>query len=317
VFVLFFLSLPMFVLFTGAYCVLTASGKLDWLGWSRTAQYSFVALSCLALTAIMAAAAAVHGSNLHDLPWTLRAVATWAAIVVPAALAAIGFLWLNSTATRGNTLARAFVGMSTAGIAAVGIALVVQFVSVAASTAQQDQLKIETLERKSAEEDSQNLTEARAADPEKDFVNLLALANRYHTAETRKIALQKILSTGPMLTPKLTEALQSEMDYRLAMRFLRDNEVPDPAAVATPVRDAILLSAKLVRDGSLRYADDIDAEGELILDVAGSAPFAKSGVDYVSPIREFRAALDTVYGAPKKPQFACRSSIDRWLKQQR
>jgi len=313
-FILFFLSFPMFVVLSGAYCALVAGGKLDWLGAPRGPQYFGVVVSCLALTIIMGASAVAHGSASLGLPWMFRPIQTWAAVAAPGALIAIGFLWLNSAPENAPVLGRAFVGLSVAGIAAVGIALTSWFISSTAASEQQAHAKIEAIEKQNSDSDRQDLEKAKSADPEKDFRSLLSLANQYHKPDTRKLALDKILSNGAKFAPLLAENLQDEYSYTIGLRFLRDCDVPDRAAAAGLGRDAILLGAKLLR-GPNHYASEVEDEGQLILDVADKLDGA--GVDLTPAIREYRAALDTVdiRTGPRqvRVQFACRGSIDRWL----
>lgn len=312
-----FVSLPMFAVLTGAYWALAAAGRLDWLGWPRSNQYAFVVAACLSLSVIMALSGAVHGGNLSDLPWTMRVIASWAAIVVPLALIAIGFRWLNSPEEQ--TPAKAFVAIGTSGIAALAIGLFLGLVSAASATSQREQKQIETAQRTTATENTKDLEEAKTADPEKDFPKLLSLANHFHEPGTRKIALDKLRSTGPKLSTQLAEALSSDEHYFVAMRFLEDT--PDVAVdppVASAISDAIKLSTGRIRSGSIHYLD-IDGEGELVLAVVSARQVASTGFDYAPAVRDFVSALDSVEvyaGGPekKKPNFTCRSSLNRWLK---
>ena len=111
----------------------------------------------------------------------------------------------------------------------------------------------------------------------------------------------------------MTDCLRSS-SFEPGLTYLRDNDPPgDPAPLAEPARDAILLSAERLRGeiatGRPVEAKDIEARVDSILTVAGK--FSKYGVDFVPAVRACRAALD----APKQAEVPSSSlkKMDTWL----
>src|SRR5258708_2814374 len=78
------------------FAAITATGKMDFLGWPRLLQYGGVAIACLSLTVLMGMSAAVHGSGGREFPWSIQPFCPWAAYTLPFVMALIGVLWLNS-----------------------------------------------------------------------------------------------------------------------------------------------------------------------------------------------------------------------------
>lgn len=305
------LPLVMFIVFSLAFCSATAGGTFDWLGWTRDAQYMIVVACCLSLMTVVGFAAMLRGSPLQDIPFVLRPFVPWAAPVMPATLIVLAFLLVNRSLF--PLLPGAVLQMVIATVGGVALLTGVAMLGQGYLYVQSRQLAKLDREVEFHQQRDRNIMEGvKAADPAKDFGSLLYQSSRFETAGIRVLALQKILSNGDNFTTLMTASLRN-CYYSGALTFLRDNDAPNPAPLAEPVRDALLLLAHNVKDlmrteYNIRPTD-FESDTDSLLTVAGK--FAPYGVDYQPAIREFRAALD----APREPkvQLYCRETIDRWL----
>ena len=295
------LSLYLLVWFFGLFAAITAQGKFDFLGWPRLLQYGGVALASLSFTVLMGLAAAEHETAQRDYPWSLGPFSPWAAYAVPLLLAIIGFLWLNS--------ARIGCPESTMR-AAFGCLLALALYSNIAFG-----LEVRHHNQLQAEEDARNaLLIIQQTDPENDFSRLLMYTSRLERPAARQLALQRVLATGPRLTPLLIDCLRKPV-FQDGLTYLRDNDPPgDLAPLAEPARDAILLSAQRLHDESYtgRPLDTKDVESgvDSALTVAGK--FAHSGTDFLPAVRTYHAALVDAPKSAKVPSASVRK-MDAWL----
>jgi hypothetical protein len=164
------------------------------------------------------------------------------------------------------------------------------------------------------ERDRNILARVQSLNPTNDFPELLGFANRFENENIRKVAIEKAQS-HPQFADALAQVLQNGWAEK-GLVYLDACEVPDPKALAEPVRVAIEVLAKDALDSVDRthtfYAEQFDWNTRIILSVADK--FKGSGVDYVPAIREFRAALD--YQRGKSFDFNARHTLDAWLARQ-
>jgi hypothetical protein len=312
------LSFALFILFSITFCAAPAAGELDWTGMPRAAQYSGVVVSCLALMIVVALSALVRTEPVSQTPWAIRPFIPWAPIVVPAVMIAVAFLWLNKDIGSPAVVLRGvFLGLSVVGIV-TGLALLGEVFYWNQQRALQ---RIETLKDRESDRDRTILAGVEAADPEKDFGSLLAQTSRFENPAIRKLALEKVLSTGASFTSLMTAQLHHYYYFASALTFLRDNDPPDKAPLAEPVRGAFLLVVEQVRE-NMRDAFNprgfqFVSSADEVLTVADK--YATYGVDYVPVIREYRAALDVPGKSERyqeqslKNDLESRKQLDRWL----
>jgi hypothetical protein len=168
-------------------------------------------------------------------------------------------------------------------------------------------------QRKADEQARNDLAIVQQTDAENDFSRLLHYTSRFERPPTRKLALQKILATGPHFNALMIECLKTPV-FEEGLTYLRDNDPPgDAAPLAEPARDAIFLSGVRLRQeidtGRAVDADQTESRVDSVLIVADK--FSKYGVDLLPAVRDFRAALN----APKQSKVP-RSSVqkmDNWL----
>ncbi len=311
------LSLLLFILFSTAFCAVAANGKLDWIGWPRGTQYFSVIVSCLTLTIIIGFSALVRKEPASDIPWAIRPFIPWAPLVLPPVLIAVSFLWLNRDLGASIVWLRgAFVCLCAIGLL-TGLGLLGEIVYW---NQQRTNQRIGEITERENDRDRMILDQVKAADPEKDFGSLLGQTSRFEKPEIRALALQKVLS-NTNFTSMMAAHLRGQTYFNVALIFLRDNDPPDKAALAEPVRDAFVLVAQSVRDTMHTEFNprgfEFTSDADEVLVVADK--FASYGVDYTAAILAYRAALDepgqsTHYKEESlKTDLASRGQVDRWL----
>jgi hypothetical protein len=311
------LSLALFILLTTAFCAVAGEGKLDWIGWPRGAQYFSVIVSCLTLTIIIGFSVVLGKEPASQIPWAIRPFIPWSPLVLPPVLIAVALLFLNKDlGTSVVWLRGAFAFLCGVGLL-TGLGLLGEAFYWNQQRAAQE---IVAIQERESDRDRMIMDQVKAADPEKDFGSLLAQTNRFEKPAIRDLALQKILSNSNF-TATLAAHLRGQIYFGSALIFLRDNDPPDKAALAEPVRDAFVLAAQQVRD-TMRTEfnprrSEFISDADEVLVVADK--FASYGVDYVPAIREYRAALDEPGQSPRykeetlKADMPSRGQVDRWL----
>ena len=293
-------SMLLLVALFAVFAAITATGKLDFLGWPRLLQYGGVAIVSLSITVLAGMSAAVHGSGGREFPWSIHPFCPWAAYTLPFVLALIGALWLNSGR----------FALSEYPLRVVfGIVVVIAFLSNITMGVEIQR----TLQQQAEERAGDDLRVVQQTDPEQDFSRLLHYTSRFERPPTRQLALQKILATGPRFEALMTECLRTPV-FQEGLTYLRDNDPPgDAAPLAEPARDAILKSAERLREeagtGRPLDVDDVESGVDSVLTVADK--FSKTGVDFLPAVRDYRAALDVPKSA-KVPAASVRK-MDTWL----
>jgi len=292
-------SMVLLVCFFALFAAITATGKLDFLGWPRPLQFGGAAIACVSLTVVMGMSVALHGSGGREFPWSIQPFCPWAAYMVPLGLAIIGALWLNSDRLDfSEPPLRAALGIMTA------VALLSNIVFGV-------EIRL-NLQREADERARNDLAIVQQTDAEKEFSRLLHYSSRFERPATRQLALQKILATGPGFNAHMIECLKTPV-FEEGLTYLRDNDQPgDAAPLAEPARDAIFLSAARLREeiatGRSVKVDEIESHVDSVLTVADK--FSIYGVDFLPAVREYRAAL-----APKHARVPASTlrKMDNWL----
>lgn len=293
-------SMFLLVALFAVFAAITATGKLDFLGWPRLWQYGGVAIVSLSITVLAGMSAAVHGSGGREFPWSIHPFCPWAAYTLPFVLALIAALWLNSgRLALSEYPLRVIFGIVTAIALSSNITFGVEI--------------RRAIQQKAEDQAREDLLTVQRTDPEQDFSRLLHYTSRFERPPIRQLALQKVLATGPRFEALMTECLRTPV-FQEGLTYLRDNDPPgDAAPFAEPARDAILKSAERLREeiGTGRHvdADAVESGVDSVLTVADK--FSKYGVDFLPAVRDYRAALD----APKSARVPSASmrKMDTWL----
>lgn len=155
-----------------------------------------------------------------------------------------------------------------------------------------------------------------ATDLMKNGVFLYGYTDANQKKDLREKALAKIKSR-PDWQEELVRRLQNDWAPE-AFTFLASNEVDDKAMFAEPVRQGVLIQAKLVRENIRQCRDKYSLyEGKFSWEVDRVLrtvnKFQGLGVDYRPAMQELRNALDEPVSF-EKPKLPAKSMLDKWLK---
>jgi hypothetical protein len=161
-----------------------------------------------------------------------------------------------------------------------------------------------------------HLNHIDTTDVMKDGVFLFVFTDANQDKDVREKALAKI-KTRPDWQEELVRRLQNDWAPE-AFTFLASNEVDDKTLFPEPVRQGVLIQAKLIRESIRQCRDGYDLyEGRFTWEVERVLrtvdKFQGMGVDYRPAVQELRNALDerTSFEKPKLP---AKGMLDNWLK---
>ncbi|MBX2929781.1 MAG: hypothetical protein KF852_18250 [Saprospiraceae bacterium] len=155
-----------------------------------------------------------------------------------------------------------------------------------------------------------------ATDVMKNMVFLLVYTDANQKNDLRKKALAKIKSR-PDWQEELVRRLQNDWAPEV-FTFLASNDVDDKALFAEPIRQGVLIQARLVRENMRKCRDKYDLyqgrftwEVERVLRTVDK--FQGLGVDYRPAVQELRNALDEPVSF-EIPKLTAVRVLDKWLK---
>ena len=155
-----------------------------------------------------------------------------------------------------------------------------------------------------------------STDVMKEIVFLLVYTDANQDKEVREKALAKMKSR-PDWQEELVRRIQTDWAPEV-FTFLASNEVDDKAMFAEPVRQGVLIQAKLIRGDIRKCRDSYDLyEGRFSWEVErvlrAVDKFEGMGVDYRPAVQEMRNALDERTSF-EKPKLTAKGILDKWLK---
>ncbi|MCU0347118.1 MAG: hypothetical protein MUC59_09240 [Saprospiraceae bacterium] len=161
-----------------------------------------------------------------------------------------------------------------------------------------------------------HLNHIDTTDVMKDGVFLYVLTDANHDQDVREAALAK-LKTRPDWQEELTRRLQNDWAPE-AFNFLASNDVDNKAIFPEPVRQGVLIQARLIRESIRQCRDKYDLyEGRFTWEVDRVIrtvdKFEGMGTDFRPAMQELRNALDerTSFEKPKLP---AKDMLEKWLK---
>lgn len=154
-----------------------------------------------------------------------------------------------------------------------------------------------------------------AADMMKEMAFILGYTDANHYTDVRERALAKIKSR-PDWQEELVRYLKTDWAPDV-FTFLASNDVDNKAMFPEPVREGLLIQAKLIREEirkashpSHLYSDQFFWQVERALRTADK--FTGMGTDFRPAVEEMQKALDEPCDL-EKPKFRCSAQLDDWL----
>lgn len=190
------------------------------------------------------------------------------------------------------------------------------------ASARQNAEQVEYQQQREQSQHQQHLDKIAAHQPEDPLVNILSLTGRYHDADVRNAAVEKVKSR-PDWEAELIRLLNDTEWQSYVYQFIDGNEVPHPELFVEPINRSIRRTAAEIRSRITGANDLQDWHFEHFsierLLRAIDEQFSKvPGVDFRPAMLELKAALDT----PKperfqKVRFTTTQIVDDWLKKNR
>ena len=303
------IALPLGLLLTVGWVAVVARDGLQWLTQARALQYLAVLGGGLAVTVVIALAAAMRTESAAQVPWAIRPFVPYAAWVLPPLLVAGGIFLLNAAGSAVLVSASRIGWMvAVASALVVCCGLLVQLVQSQAARADARAQEESAFQLK---RDHQVFSEVEHMTAAQDLPRLLNHSNVWESPRIRELALRK-LAAHPDLSGGVERELREGAAYE-AIIYLQGNDPPDPARLAAPVAIAIeRIAARLAHEIAgthTLYAEQGEPEVIRILEVV--ARFQRYGVDYRPALVKLRRALDD--SRPNQVRLLARSRLDRWL----
>lgn len=311
-FVVFVLEGLRWLAVTGALVVATRQGRLAWLHPNRTVQTvaGLVWLTLVCFTAFMAVIFAYGPDSATYQRWAIVL-----ALVVPAIVLAALAAQLNAAAPPGTS------SHWRLGAAAVSVVVATGAAAMWIDTRADAQAQQAAYDRAS-DEHAQRLTAQReqlaALGPDAPLAAWLPWVDSQEP-ELREKALAAVRNR-PALAADVAAMLRGP-EAPLALRFLWLWMPGPPPELAAPVHEAIaVLPAWAERRLTLpppAAPDPVDLDDMAQAAIVLADAFGASGLDFVTPIRAFHAALqrhalpDNQYA--EDPTYQARSFLDTWL----
>lgn len=239
--------IPMWALLLVGLLLATSRGGFDWLLLQRGALYVLVTAATLALVVVTFLSLVQLGRPT----WTARLIYGWPIYVIPPLTGAL-VAWVLNPGLAAK-VSPAFIRVPWTVLAGISLCAVTgslgyRIVKLTGSRVMQVIHTLGTdrdLERR-------NLALVPTLEPERDFADLLSLANSFNSAEVRALATAR-LRTHPQFVDALVIAL-GETDPSKALDFIAGAEfsAAELQRLAEPARAAMFRLSKKVHE-ELRY----------------------------------------------------------------
>lgn len=312
-----FASLPLLGGLLLAYGCGLAGAGFDWVLGGRSSSASrwlFVMVTVLSAVVVVALSAAVRSEPAEHTPWALWPVRGWAHWVWLPALLAGATLGLYPSLRQGlptwvwQAPLSVLAGLST--LLCAGLLL-----QLLQTHAAEQARRVQAQAGDDLRRDHEVLAMLQQADVQRDFIRVLPHSSPFEAPPIRELARAK-LAQHPDLDGALIAVLRSAHPDA-AFAFLQANAPRSAAALAEPLREAIVRHAAQLHDDVSRThtlrPDDYQAPVRRIL--ASVDRFTTHPVDYRPALKQLRDAFD----APREgavqptPAMAGRRDIDEWL----
>jgi hypothetical protein len=290
-------------------------GGLDWVSPKKSTRFFIVAVALL--TALFTSAiSSFFRFEPGPVPMLIRAYSSFAPLLIPAILIGASFVLLNSHVRSALPVAAyqwPLIIVSVLGVTGTAAA-VMGFLS---ESSRNRAAVMESNIRRDDENHQRMLAEIDSNDVMKNFVFLLVFTGDNQDPEIRTKSVAKV-KTHPQWQQELIRLLQTDWAPE-PFQFLASNEVDDPSLFQEPVREGVLIQARLIRERirnashpSHLYPEMFGYEIDRVLRTVDR--FKGKGVDYLPAVKELRAALDERSDFDK-PKFTVITKLDKWIKE--
>lgn len=294
--------------------IIGGKGNFEWVSTGRSSRFFLVAGGFFATT-ITTVLCSLFKQENGPVPVVLKFLSDFVPILVPLVLIVTAIILLNNN-LRMNVPAAVYkwplLAVSVIGVAGIFSAAA----GFIASEHRNQQAVIAGMIRDQDNNHQRMLSEIDTCDVMKNMVFILVFTDANQDVDVKEKAVAKI-KTNRKWQQELVARLKSDWAPE-AFNFLASNAVDDPQLFTEPVKEGVLVQARLVRETIRRsshpshfYAGQFSWEVERVLRTVDR--FNNQGTDYRSAVRALRAALDEP-SEFKKPAFECTGLLNEWIK---
>lgn len=292
-----------------AVLITAAKGGFAWVsskGSSRFLIVSVCFLSVMGATIL----ASIFRSEGGPTPVLLKVFSSFIPFVLPLVLIICTAILLNQAQVPTGVYKYPLLAISLLGIVVVTGSMA-GFVKLSYEK-QKNQLRA----LKEGDDNNQRrmLNEIDSCDVSKDMVFLFVFTDANQDQIVREGAVAKI-KTNPDWRQEIVRRLKNDWAPE-AFTFLASNPVDSAELFIDPIREGIVIQARLIRErirnnshSSNFYPGLFSWETERVLRTVDRFP----NIDYTNEVKALRAALDERSDF-EKPVFICIRTLDKWLK---
>lgn len=289
-------------------------GGFDWVSSKKSTRFLFVAIGLLSAL-ITSGLGSFFRHEAGPVPFLIKSYSSFAPMLIPAVMIIVGFILLNNT-IQNSMPAQAYkwplVFITILGITGTASA-VIGFLQESSRN------RVAVAEDRMRFEDSNHqriLAEIDTADVINKLVLILIFTGDNQPDEIRNAAVEKV-KTNPHWQEELIRLLQTDWAPE-PLQFLASNDVDNQEMFLEPVRQGVMIQARLIHESISRashpshlYPEQFSWEVERVLRTVDK--FKGKGVDYVPAMKELHASLNGASDV-EMPKFTCIGTIEKWLK---
>jgi hypothetical protein len=298
-----------------ATLIIGYKGGLDWVSPKRSSRVLFVTIGLLSALATMALAGLLK-YEAGPVPGLIRIYSSFVPILIPLVLIITGFILLNSNFRYSVPMAVyqwPLVLIFIIGVTGTASG-VVGFLS---DSAKNKTARINDIRQQDDDNHQRMLADIDSCDVMKNMVFILVHSDANQYPDIREKSVAKI-KTNPRWQQELIRLIQTDWAPE-PFNFLASNDVDDPQLFLEPVREGVLIQARLIRETIRKashpshfYEGQFRWEVERVLRTVDR--FKNKGVDYLPAVKELRAAFNEPSGF-EKPKWGAVEMVDEWLKE--
>ncbi len=296
------------------YTLVAIKGGLEWAGSSSSQRFWRVTLLLLAAL-ITSALAGLFKYEHGPVPGLLRVYSSFAPLVIPLVLIGAAGILLNDNLRTSVSPSLYKYPLYLAAIIGVTGSASALFGSIAQSMRNQ-KARVEAAANFEDENHLRILGEIDSCNVMTSMVNILVFTGDNQPEEIMQKAVAKV-KTNPEWQQELIRLMGTDWAPEV-FQFLASNPVDDPALFAQPLKEAIQIQARLIRESiqssshpSHFYAGRFGWEIERVIRTVDK--FQGNGTDYLPDMKDLRAALDEPTDF-EKVDFSCTPILDKWIK---
>ena len=289
--------------------ITAAKGGFSWVSSTGPSRF-FIVFICFAAVMGTTILSIIFENEGGPAPAVLKVFSPFAAFVFPVVLIVCTAILLNRVGVPAAVYKYPLLIISILGVVCMTVAIA--GFSRLSYERQKDRLRAMNEEGDSNQR--RILSEIDSCDLSKNMVFLFVFTDANQDQVVKERALVKI-KTDTAWQQQIIRCLKNDWAPE-AFTFLASNPVDNPELFTEPIREGIIIQAKLIRERIRKtshpsnfYPGLFYWETERVLRTVNRFP----DFDFTNEVKTLRSALDEPSGF-EKPLFNCTGMLDKWLK---